>query len=350
MKNRIGNDKFRIQNSEFRRQERSIKIVPSLIPKQKIWKKDMKEKLPYTAKVTRADAVSLKTLICVFLLATSTVYADDKEFDDVEIKTHKITDSIYMLEGKGGNIGVCAGEDGVFVIDDEFAPLTVKISKAIAKISNGPVRFVINTHYHHDHTGGNENFGRLGAAIISHDNSRKHIEADQFKIMADQGIEKFPVKSLPIITFSDSMTFYYNGDTINVFHVDNAHTDGDIIIHFKNADVFHMGDVFVRYGFPYIDIAHGGNINGMIHALEQVAVLADDKSVFIPGHGDIASKKDVIDFKNWLVNLRDAVKKEMDQGKSKEEIIALNPVKQYVDAKANIENIISTIFEGISKP
>jgi glyoxylase-like metal-dependent hydrolase (beta-lactamase superfamily II) len=291
-----------------------------------------------------------KTLGCLILFIPSIAFSQQQSVDDVEIKTHKITDSLHMLEGRGGNIGVSVGEDGVFLIDDQFAPLTGKITKAIKKVSDKPVQFVINTHYHNDHVGGNENLGKKGAIIISHDNSRRYIEAGQLEKMAEESLEEFPVKSLPIITFSDSMTFHYNGETINVFHVDKAHTDGDIVIHFEKANVFHMGDVFVRYGFPYIDLAHGGSINGMINALEQLAVLVNDETVIIPGHGNISSGKDLAAFKDWLINLRDAVKKEMDKGKSKEEIIAQNPIKKHVDSKADVKGIIGVIFDSLGNP
>lgn len=283
----------------------------------------------------------------IFTLVSSMACAEDKAFDAVEIKTHQVTESIYMLEGEGGNIGVCVGEDGVFVIDDQYAPLSAKIVKAISKISKKPVQFVVNTHHHRDHTDGNEKLADKGAVIVSHDNSRNRIEAYQLKKMAEEGLRTFPKKSLPVITFSESITFHYNDDTINIFHVAHAHTDGDLIIHFKQANVFHMGDVFVRYGFPFIDIAHGGNINGMISALERVSLLADDHTRFIPGHGEISTKKDLVYFKNGLIHLRDAVKNEIDKGKSKEEIIALNPIKKYVDEKADVRNIVSTIFESL---
>jgi len=270
-----------------------------------------------------------------------------QDFDSVQIETRKLTESIYMLEGSGGNIGVCIGEDGTFIIDDQFAPLTEKIRTAITKISTKPIQFVINTHYHHDHTGGNDNFGKSGSIIISHDNAREEIKADEFKRMEESGEEEFPMKMLPIVTFSKTMTLHYNGETINIFHVDNAHTDGDIIIHFIDANVFHMGDVFVRYGFPYIDMAHGGSIDGMIAALEKVIMMANENTKFIPGHGELGTKDDVVKFCNWLKELRSRVKKEMAAGKSKEEITELNPIKDLVTSDADIKGIVNTIYEGI---
>ena len=178
----------------------------------------------------------------LFFIAFSTcIYSQN--FDSVEIKATKLTESLYMLEGSGGNIGALVGNDGIIIIDDQFAPLTEKIKTALSKISNKPVRFVINTHFHGDHAGGNENFGGQGAIIVAHDNARKRLSVDYLFEALKQTQKATPYEGLPKVTFADSVTFHLNGETVHVFYAKNAHTDGDVIIHFKGSNIFHTGDV-----------------------------------------------------------------------------------------------------------
>src|SRR5688572_15928934 len=180
-------------------------------------------------------------------------HAQEPNFDTVQIKTTKIAESIYMLEGSGGNIGVLVGKDGIVLIDDQFGPLTEKIKAALAKISEQPVKFVINTHFHGDHAGGNENFGGQGAIIVAHENVRRRLSTDQFLTAFKREVKASPYDALPKVTFTDSVTFHMNGQTVNVFYARNAHTDGDVIIHFKESNVFHGGGGVGRYGLLIID-------------------------------------------------------------------------------------------------
>lgn len=235
-----------------------------------------------------------------------------------------------MLEGAGGNIGVLAGKDGIVLIDDQFGPLTEKIKKALAQISDQPVRFVINTHFHFDHTGGNENFGGQGAIIVAHENNRKRLSTDQFLAAMKMELKAAPYDALPKVTFTDSVTFHMNGETVNVFYAKNAHTDGDVIIHFKESNVFHGGDVFVRYGFPFIDQGNGGTIDGMIKGTDLLISRTNDQSKIIPGHGILSVKKDLIDYKQMLVTVRKRVADGIKQGKTLEQIVDTNPTKEYV--------------------
>ena len=259
-----------------------------------------------------------------------TSIAQNQNFDTVQIKTTKITESIYMHEGSGGNIGVLTGKDGTIIIDDQFAPLTEKIKAALAKINDQAVRFVINTHYHGDHTGGNENLGGAGAIIVAHENVRKRLSTDQFMAAFKSEVKASPYAALPKVTFTDSVTFHMNGETVNVFYVKNAHTDGDVIIHFKESNIFHTGDVFVRYGFPFIDQGAGGSIDGMIKATDLLIARTNDQSKIIPGHGDLAAKKDLFDYKQMLVTVRKRVADGIAQGKTLEQIVATDPMKGYV--------------------
>ncbi len=259
-----------------------------------------------------------------------TSFAQQVNFDTVQIKTTKITESIYMLEGSGGNIGVLAGKDGIILIDDQFGPLTEKIKKALAQISDQPVRFVINTHFHFDHTGGNENFGGQGAIIVSHENNRKRLSTDQFLAAFKTEYKASPYDALPKVTFTDSVTFHMNGQTVNVFYAKNAHTDGDVIIHFKEANVFHGGDVFVRYGFPFIDQGNGGSIDGMVKGTDLLIARSNEQSKIIPGHGALSVKKDLVDYKQMLVTVRKKVADGIKQGKTLEQVVDTDPTKGYV--------------------
>lgn len=267
------------------------------------------------------------TAIPIFIVHS---FLYSQNFDSVQIKSTKLTETIYMLEGSGGNIGVLVGNDGIIIIDDQFAPLTEKIKTALSKISDKPVKFVINTHFHGDHAGGNENFGKQGAIILAHDNVRKRLSKDYFFEAFNNTQKATAYEGLPKITFADTVTFHMNGETVHVFYVKNAHTDGDVIIHFKESNIFHCGDVFVRYGFPFIDAGGGGSLDGMIKAIENLIAITNDQSKIIPGHGMMSTKKDLIDYKNMLVTVRTRVADGIKQGKTLQQIADSDPLKGYI--------------------
>lgn len=271
-----------------------------------------------------------------------------QNFDTVQIITHKITDKIFMLEGSGGNIGVITGNDGTVIIDDQFAPLSEKIKTSLKALSANPVRFVINTHYHGDHVGGNENFGKDGAIIIAQDNSRLRMTTEQFLAAFNSRTPPAPYDALPKITFTESVTLHLNGETLQVIHIKNAHTDGDAIIYFKESNVIHTGDVFVRYGLPFIDQEHGGSIDGMIKGTDEIIALANDDTKIIPGHGAIATKKDVIEYRTMLQTLRDRIANAMKQGKTLAEIIASDPTKEYT-AAFDRSSFITLVYDSLKK-
>lgn len=246
-----------------------------------------------------------------------------RDFSKVQIKTHKITDNIYMLEGAGGNIGVSVGEDGVILIDDQFAPLTDKITAAVKEISEQDIRFLINTHIHPDHTGGNENFGKQGVNIVAHDNVRSRLA---------EGIFNNPPASkeaLPVVTFNDAMTFHMNGETVKAFKVANAHTDGDTVIHFVDSDVIHTGDVFRTTTYPFVDVAHGGSFAGLLEVLQQLYEMSGADTVIIPGHGVITDREMINEFRTMLVTIRDRINEQVDQGKSLDEVMAADLSADY---------------------
>jgi glyoxylase-like metal-dependent hydrolase (beta-lactamase superfamily II) len=253
-----------------------------------------------------------------------------------------------MLEGSGGNIGVLVGNDGIVIIDDQFAPLTEKIKAALLKISSKPIKFVINTHFHGDHAGGNENFGGQGAIIVAHDNVRKRLSVDYFFELFKETQKASPYEALPEITFADSVTFHMNGETVHVFYAKNAHTDGDIIIHFKESNIFHCGDVFVRYGFPFIDQGAGGSIDGMIKSTEMLLALTNDQSKIIPGHGALSTKKDLIDYKDMLVTVRKRIADGIKQGKTLQQIADSDQLKGYT-VIADKYFFVESIYKSLKK-
>lgn len=257
------------------------------------------------------------------LLATSALAQD---FDKVEIKTTELGGGLYMMEGAGGNLGVSIGDDGVFLIDDQYAPLSAKIEAAIATLSDKPVSYVINTHWHGDHTGGNENFGKAGAVIVAHDNVRKRMSVDQVMEALGLNAPASPEVALPVITFSTDVTIHFNGQPVKATHLSNAHTDGDSVIHFTEGNVLHTGDIFFNGTYPFIDFSSGGNINGVIDAQAAILDMADGETKIIPGHGPLATKSDLEATRAKLIQIRDALKPLMDQGLSSEEIVAKKPL------------------------
>ena len=254
-----------------------------------------------------------------------------QEPEEVEIQTVEVTDSIHMLVGQGGNIGVSTGEDGVFMIDDQFAPLTAKIQAAVAAISDQPIRFLVNTHWHYDHTGGNENMGNAGALIVAHEDVRRRMSAGGLIEFFKNQIPPAPKAALPVITFAESVTFHLNGDELHVFHVPPAHTDGDSVIHFKKANVVHMGDLYFNGLYPFIDGSSGGSVDGVIAAAERVLGLIDDKTRIIPGHGPLSNRAELEVYVEMLKDIRARVGALVDAGKSLEEAIAAKPTAAWDD-------------------
>lgn len=255
-----------------------------------------------------------------------------QDFSKVEIKAEKLNDSTYMLTGAGGNIGLSVGEDAVFVIDDQFAPLVPKIKAAIARITPKPVQFVMNTHFHFDHTGGNEALGKEGAWIVAHDNVRKRMSSDQLISFIGARQPSAAKSALPVITVAGSVSFHINGDEVHAFHVPSAHTDGDLIVHFRKGDIVHMGDVFFNGFYPFIDSSSGGSADGVVAAVDRVLALATDKTKIIPGHGPLASKADLQTYRDLLATVTQRIKQLRRDGRSDDEIRAAKPAAEF-DAK-----------------
>ena len=271
----------------------------------------------------------MKTRIVAFVVVLVALIAAhlaaQEDFSGVEIKAEKVADGIYMLTGQGGNLGLSVGEDGAYLIDDQYAPLTGKILAAVEELTPEPLRFVINTHYHGDHTGGNENMGEAGALLVAHENVRRRMATGTFMEAFNRQVEPAPVAALPVVTFSDAVSFHWNGEEIRAFFVGPAHTDGDSIIHFVKADVFHMGDTLFNGMYPFIDVSAGGRIDGVIAAADRVLQVAGDKTRLIAGHGPLATKADLQAYRDMLAEVRDRVAKLKAEGKTAEQIVAAKP-------------------------
>ena len=264
-------------------------------------------------------------LLCAAVMLAGPV-AMGQDFDKVEITTTDLGDGLYMMMGQGGNLGLSVGDDGTFLIDDQYAPLSAKIQTAIAAVTDTPATYVINTHWHGDHTGGNENFGKAGAVIVAHDNVRKRMSVEQVMKAFNRNVPASPEDALPVITFSETVTFHFNGQAVMAVHMPNAHTDGDAVIKFEDSNVLHTGDLFFNGLFPFIDFGSGGNINGVIEAQEAILNMTDDATKIIPGHGPLATKADLAATRQKLIKIRDTIKPLMDEGLSMEEIVAKKPL------------------------
>ena len=245
-------------------------------------------------------------------------------FDTVQVRSIPVAGNVYMLQGAGGNIGLAIGDDAVFVVDDQYAPLTRKVLAAIATVTPQPVRFVINTHWHMDHVGGNEALGMAGALIYAHENVRRRMSVEGFIEALNARVPASPPGALPVVTFTDAVTFHINGDSVRAVHVPPAHTDGDAIIHFTKANVVHMGDTFHNAGLPFVDLSSGGSIHGIIAAADRVLAMSNAETRIIPGHGPVADRARLRVYRDMVVALRDRVRTLISTGRTLEQILELN--------------------------
>ncbi|MEP7157425.1 MAG: MBL fold metallo-hydrolase [Betaproteobacteria bacterium] len=267
-----------------------------------------------------------------FLSAALLVFvtsAGAQNFDKVEIKTEKLSATTYVLFGAGGNIGLSIGDDAVFVIDDQYAPMTPKITAAIKALTAKPVQFVLNTHWHGDHTGGNENLGKAGAIIVAQENVRKRLSSEQFIELMKSKVPASPKGALPVVTFTSDITFHLNGDEIFAFHVPKAHTDGDAIVHFRKGNIVHMGDTFFNGLYPFIDTSTGGSPDGVVAAADKILVMVDDATRIIPGHGPVGNKAELKAYRDMLYTVNGRVKTMAKAGKKLDEVIAAKPTAEF---------------------
>jgi glyoxylase-like metal-dependent hydrolase (beta-lactamase superfamily II) len=268
-------------------------------------------------------------------LLLPTLAGAQQDFSQVQIRTHHVAGSVYYLEGQGGNIGLSVGEDGVVMIDDQFAPLTERILAAIRTLNDGDIRFLINTHVHGDHTGGNENLGRMGILILARDEVRVRLEATA------------PEPALPVLTFSDAITVHLNGEEVRAFPVPPAHTDGDSFIHFRGSDVVHAGDVFRTTAFPYIDLANGGTLQGTLDALAILIGMAGPDTKIIPGHGGVSTRADVIEFRDMALDVIARVRPMVARGMTYDQVAAAGPTAPYNAKWGDPERFLRAVYSEL---
>ncbi|MGP1354310.1 MAG: MBL fold metallo-hydrolase [Parasphingopyxis sp.] len=285
------------------------------------------------------------------LMVTAPAQAQMGEMADVEITAEQLAPGVAVLFGRGGNIGVSHGEDGTVLIDDQFAPLTTRIQAAIAELGADPARFLINTHWHWDHTDGNENFGEAGAVIMAHDNVRIRLAEGA---EGRRTVPPAPPAALPVITYHDGIKLHLNGDTVHVVHMHRAHTDGDSIVWWENANVVHMGDLFFNgRTFPFVDLESGGDVRGVIRAATRVIDMTDDATQIIPGHGPMATRAGLVAYRDMIAAITGQVASAMADGRSLEEIQAMGLTADYAELEGGFisgEAFVETVFTSLNLP
>ncbi len=282
----------------------------------------------------RRPKISTTGRACLALLASAAAIGAPGQAPaqgqiDVNVEAVPVADGIHMLVGRGGNIGACAGDDGVLLIDDQYSELVPKLREAVAELGGREVRMVLNTHWHRDHTGGNEPLTRTGALIVAHDNVRTRMSARHFSTFFNSTTEPSPREALPVVTFGGAVTFHLNGHTIRAEHVPTAHTDGDTIVYFEEANVVHMGDNFFNGMYPFIDGDSGGSVKGMVAAVNHVLARIDDETKVIPGHGALSDRQGLAEFGAMLQTVEQRIRESIDAGRGLEEVVASKPTAEF---------------------
>jgi cyclase len=298
------------------------------------------------------SAASFTSLLAAFVISAvlASPAGAQSPLDTVQVRATELAPGVHMLTGAGGNMALSVGDDAVFLVDDQFAPLTPRILAAIARITPRPLRFVVNTHWHFDHTGGNENVGKEGALIVAHDNVRRRMSTGGLIEALDRTEPPSPRGALPVVTFAAGVTFHINGDSLVVTHVPHAHTDGDALVHFAKANVVHAGDTFLSAGLPFVDLSSGGSIDGIIATAERIMALADERTRVIPGHGPVADRARVAAYRDMLVTLRDRMRAEVRAGRTLEEVMAMRITEPYrASWPAGHERFVRVLYRELSR-
>ena len=286
---------------------------------------------------SRARLVVSLAFSAVAALTVAAGLGAQPDFSEVVISTHHVAGTMHYLEGRGGNIGLSIGDEGVVMIDDQFAPLSERIYAAVQGISNGDIRFLINTHVHGDHTGGNANFAAMGVPIIAQDRVRSRLALTR------------PPEALPVMTYSEDVTIHLNGEEVRVLPMPPGHTDGDSIIHFVDSDVIHTGDMFRTVAFPVIDRGNGGTLSGTIDSLGVLAGMAGPDTKILPGHGVISGRADVIEFRDMVITVAGRVEKLVKDGAgSYDEVLAADPTAEYNDKWGDPNRFLTAVYEEIA--
>jgi cyclase len=289
----------------------------------------------------------MKKLFCLASLFLSASCMAQQDFSNVDIIPHQLSDNIYYLQGQGGNIGVSIGDDGVFIIDDQFAPLSNKILDVLEGLSDQPVRFVLNTHYHPDHVGGNANMAGIGAVIVAHENVRKILVAGFSSDDLNQALTAEQSLGLPIVTFTDTVNFHLNGDSIHVFHIGPGHTGGDSFVYFRDDNIIHTGDVFRTTSYPRVDEASGGSFHGIVESYEKLLEISNADTRFLPGHGVVSSQADVREQLQMFVTIRNRVQNAINEGMSLEQILGAGLTTEYDEQWGDPVGVLPVIYNEL---
>lgn len=269
----------------------------------------------------------------------------------VEYTTTRLSDTLTMIKGQGGNVAISSGSDGVFIVDDQLAPITEGLLETIRKISEQPIRYVINTHYHGDHVGGNETIGKTGAVIVTHNNVYSRMDTEHFSSYMQRSTPAYPDSAMPNITFSNEATLHFNGETATAYHIANAHTDGDALIHFPKSNVIHMGDLWFHGLYPYVDLDAGGKITGIINGVNKALELANSETKIIPGHGPLGNYAELKAYGEFLTEATQSVRQLIDQEKTLSEIIALKPTAKWDDTLGKVwikpDHFVTMIYNSL---
>lgn len=258
-------------------------------------------------------------LLAVFLLSTASISAQQRDWSQVQMKATKVAGNVYMLEGSGGNIGVSVGPDGILIVDDQFAPLADKIRASLKELGQGKLRFILNTHWHGDHTGGNVVFGPE-ATIIAHDNVRKRMATEQKSEFFRSTTPPSSKEALPVITFNQTLTVHFNGEEIRAIHFPHGHTDGDSVVFFTSSNVVHLGDDFFAGRFPFVDLESGGSVEGLAKNIGEIITKIPEGAKLIPGHGPISTIDDLKSYHRMLVQTTEIIRGKIAAGKTLEQI------------------------------
>ncbi len=300
----------------------------------------------------RSDSATTAMALALTMAIGHAAFAQEQDFSKVEIATTPLAPGLAMLVGAGGNIVASTGGDGPVIVDDQFAPLAPKITAAVKALQDAPIRFVINTHHHFDHTGGNEAFGAAGALIFAHDNVRKRLSAEQVSKLMNVTLPASPAGALPVVTFDDGVTLHWNGETIRAHHVAAAHTDGDSHVWFERANVVHMGDTFVNGFFPFVDVESGGTVAGLIASADAVLAAAKPDTKIVPGHGPLATPADLRRYRDMLADVKARIEKGIASGVSLDAFLATKPLAdldaEWGDGFLKTDQVISLIWMDLS--